>query len=66
MVKSGQHHGQYWSKVVNNGQDDPLKTGCHLHQLVNLRHGLGVLDGGGGLGPVQVLNVLDPLVNNLT
>ena len=37
-----------------------------LHELVNLRHGLGVLDGGGGLRSVQVLDVLDPLVNNLT
>ena len=50
------------SQVRSNMQ---MLVRCHLHQLIYLRHGLGVLDGGGGLGPVQVLNVLDPLVNNL-
>ena len=73
MVKSGNimfNNVRKWSIMVmmtpRRLESYVSCVSCHLHQLVNLRHCLGVLDSGGGLGPVQVLNVLDPLVNNLT
>ena len=37
----------------------------HLHQLVDVRHWLGVLDGGGRLVSVKLLYVRDPLFNHL-
>ena len=32
-----------------------------LHEVVDVGHGLAVVDGGGGLGAVQVADVADPL-----
>ena len=34
-----------------------------LHEVVDVGHGLAVVDGGGGLGAVQVADVADPLVH---
>ena len=34
-----------------------------LHEVVDVGHGLAVVDGGGGLGAVQVADVADPLIH---
>ena len=34
-----------------------------LHEVVDVGHGLAVVDGGGGLGAVKITDVSDPLVH---
>ena len=55
-------------RKISQGQSCRLQCllqvlGPLLHQVVDVGHGLAVVDGGGGLGPVQVTDVPDPLVH---
>ena len=48
----------------SRGKESVQLLGPLRHQQVDVRHLLGVLDGGGRLGPVQVVNVFDPFLDD--